>query len=144
VTSVVIDTSVVAKWYRAGGAESHTQIADAFLDAHFAGRVRLVAPDLVAYELGNALAKAHHLSLASKSAHLEEFLSYDMDLVPLSADTRLRAMTIGARDGLSYYDACFVALAERLGAELVTADKRLARRATYPRVRTLAELDELT
>lgn len=142
-TSVVIDTSVVAKWYRAGGAESHTEVADAFLDAHFAGRVQLVAPDLVAYELGNALARARHLSVELKSAYLGDFLAYDMDLVPLSGETHLRAMTIAARDGLSYYDACFVALAERLGAELLTADERLARRATYPRVRTLAELDEL-
>jgi predicted nucleic acid-binding protein len=140
----VVDTSIVAKWYRTGGAEPHTQIADALLDAHVAGRIRLVVPDLAAYELGSALAKARHLGVALKSAFLKDFLAYDMDLVPLSTDTRLRAMTIGARDGLSYYDACFVALAETLGAELITADERLARRADYARVRTLAELEELT
>jgi predicted nucleic acid-binding protein len=31
------------------------------------------------------------------------------------------------RDNLTSYDACYVALAERLGAVLVTADGRLAR-----------------
>jgi predicted nucleic acid-binding protein len=55
---------------------------------------------------------------------LDEVLIAPLDITPTSALV-LRAFEL--REHLSVYDACYVALAEQLDCELLTADRRLAR-----------------
>jgi predicted nucleic acid-binding protein len=52
-----------------------------------------------------------------------------IDEVVSSRDLRLRAFTFACDDGFSAYDGSYLALAERLGVPLVTADDRLVERA---------------
>ena len=87
----------------------------------------LHAPHLVDSEVTSALrglALGHRLSLTDAQAALDGLLSADLvrhAAVPLTRRVwELRA-------NLTAYDACYVALAERLGCPLVTADARIAR-----------------
>lgn len=86
-----------------------------------------VAPRLLPFEVGHALRaiqRAGKLDTTSATlAHLE-LQSYQIQLWP-HAPLAKRAWEL--RDNLSYYDACYVALAELLDAPLVTLDRRLAR-----------------
>lgn len=54
--------------------------------------------------------------------------------------TALLARMLGLRANMGAYDACYVALAERLGAELLTADEALANAA---RTHTAIEVVEI-
>ena len=55
---------------------------------------------------------------------LSEYLALDLRR---HGHRPLLARIVGLRDNFSAYDASYVALAERLGAPLLTADERLAR-----------------
>lgn len=86
----------------------------------------LVAPDLVDVETVAVLRKrwiAGDVSRNRFSAAIDDF--EDLDLVRYPALPLMRR-AFDLRDNVTAYDAVYVALAERLGCPLVTADQRLA------------------
>ena len=94
------------------------------------GRERWVwAPALVDAEVGNALrrqVRAEEINAQEKAgAALDDFLEMRLQRVP---HRHLVDRAWQLRDNVSFYDALYVALAEALGAPLLTLDGRLARR----------------
>lgn len=86
----------------------------------------LVAPDLVDVETVAVLRKrwiAGDVSRNRFSAAIDDL--EDLDLVRYPALPLMRR-AFDLRDNVTAYDAVYVALAERLGCPLVTADQRLA------------------
>ncbi len=87
----------------------------------------LVAPDLIGYEVLNTLRGlrlAKKLSRAEAQRALDSWRRLDVEKWPLDTiDDRTWELAAN----LTAYDAAYVALAERLAAPLLTADRRLAR-----------------
>lgn len=87
----------------------------------------LAAPRLMPFEAANILRRLQLTgildSTAATLAH-EELRDAPIQLWPR---TPLAVRAWELRDTLTYYDACYVALAETLDAPLVTLDRRLAR-----------------
>lgn len=121
----VLDASVALKWF-VSQDEDAVDVAQLLLDDHAEGRVRLVAPALLAHELLNALRRAGGRAPALREA-MDAFFDVGVALAPPDRELMLLAARIVAEQGTSTYDAAYVALASTLKCELVTADKRLAR-----------------
>ena len=106
------------------------------------GRVELWAPDLVYPESASALRKLVQLGAIAGSA--AESAVEHLTLLPISAagTAPLIPEVWRLREFLTPYDACYVALADALGAELVTAEGKLAEelRKRRKRARFLGEL----
>jgi predicted nucleic acid-binding protein len=120
---VVVDSSVAVKWLLTDGED---RVADALAirDAHERGDVVLTAPSYILLEILNAL-RSRGSDAISLSAAARVLLRAHLELAPVE-DLAPRAAEIAVTHGLTVYDAAFVALAESLDAELVTADRRLA------------------
>lgn len=119
---MIVDTSVAVKWFV---VEDGRDAAVALLTSD----VPLLAPDLILLETASALRRKvaeGRLPGAGAMAALDELADGPVDLVPTPPLVR-RAVELADRTGISVYDACFVALADRRGVALVTADERLAR-----------------
>ncbi len=92
-------------------------------------RSNLYAPELIDVEYASALRRfvsRRELSTVDASRYVETWAS-----APLRRSRHLPLLPRiwELRDNISSYDAAYVALAERLRAPLVTADRRLARAA---------------
>jgi predicted nucleic acid-binding protein len=126
----VVDASVLVE-YLAGG--EHVEAAREAI-----GRERWVwAPALIDAEVGNALRRqlrASEISARKAGEALDDFLEMRLQRIPHGA---LAERAWQLRDNLSFYDALYVALAEGLGAPLLTLDARLTR---APGLRTEVEL----
>jgi predicted nucleic acid-binding protein len=88
---------------------------------------RLAAPRLMPFEAGNALRRAElggDLDQAAAALGHELLLALRVDLW---AHSQVAERAWGLRGTFTYYDACYVALAEKLNAPLLTLDRRLAR-----------------
>ena len=87
----------------------------------------LVAPDIVGYEVMNSLRRrraAGRLSVREAERALDDWQRLGVELWPLqSFADRVWEMT----GSITVYDAAYVALAERLGARLLTGDRKLAK-----------------
>jgi predicted nucleic acid-binding protein len=66
--------------------------------------------------------------LSGREATLKAVLDLPL-LLRGHSELALEAVDVGRRQGLTAYDALFVALARRERADLLTCDMRLARRA---------------
>lgn len=94
----------------------------------------LHAPDLLPYEVANVLRRqrlAGRLSVTEAALAHRDLGRLPIELWPYEV---LRDRAWELTDSLTTYDAAYVALAERLGAPLITADARLARGCGYERV----------
>lgn len=120
---VVMDASAVVEYLV---ALTLTDAATRLLHLAAEGRVELWAPDLVYPESVSALRKLVQLEAISDSA-AENAVGHLTELpVTAAATAALMPDVWKLREYLTPYDACYVALADALGAELVTAERALA------------------
>ena len=122
---LVIDASVVLKWFLAD--EEDGERALDILDSCAANRVALHGPALLEFEVANGLVIAKRKARVSEATALkamEGFTELGIELHPL-APLYPRVLASCHRYNISAYDAAYLALAENLKADLVTADKRL-------------------
>lgn len=90
------------------------------------GRVELWAPDLVYPESASALRKLVRLE-AVAAADAEIAMENLVELpISIAGTAALMRDVWRMQAFLTPYDACYVALADALGAELVTAERKLA------------------
>ena len=121
----VVDASVAVKWLI---PEEHSECAMKLLDDWFEEGLELNAPELLRLEVTNALTKYVERRVIDAEKAQEGFeifreimLSYVEEDWPLIEDALKASIT----SGLSIYDAVYFVLAKRLGATLITADRRL-------------------
>lgn len=120
---IVVDASVLANVVGDDGTDG----VKARQELRAAGDV--AAPDLVDVETVAVLRKRW----IAKSISARRFAQAVDDLEDLALDRyptrRLMRRAYELRDNVTAYDAAYVALAEALGCELLTADKRLSKAA---------------
>ena len=118
--SLIVDASVALKWYV---DEPHSNRAAQLLD-----REDLIAPELIVSEIANAFWKRirrDESSFEQAAAALEQLPIAFRELFP-TPPLGLPALMLAADNDHPVYDCLYLALAEREGAPLVTADRRLA------------------
>jgi predicted nucleic acid-binding protein len=117
VTELVLDASVVLKWFRAEG-ERHLDHARALRATFEAGRLAVVAPPLLGLEIVNVAGRRWHWdkeALVALAVALEG-LGFE------SAEPELVRVASWTARGLTASDATYVALAEARAISLVTDD----------------------
>jgi len=116
----VVDASVAVKWFV---QEPHTAAASRFLDQDF----ELFAPDLLWCEFGNILWKKQVRGTLSSDEARRIIGEFKRVSIGIEATRPLidAAFDIAVRVGRTVYDSTYLALAERLGCRLVTADEKL-------------------
>lgn len=117
---IVIDASILAN----AVGDDHTDGERARAELRSAGGVS--APDLVDVETVAVLRKrwlARTISARRFSSAIEDLEALAIDRYP---SLRFMRRAYELRDNVTAYDATYIALAEILGCELLTADRRLA------------------
>ena len=117
---IVLDASVVLKWFRADG-ERHLEPARSLRAAYERGRLFVFAPPLLRLELVNVAGRRWNWS---EGALLELAGALD-DLGFELVEPELARVAYWTARGLTAYDAAYVAVAEAQAARLVTDDDRV-------------------
>lgn len=140
--TTVVDASVVVSWIAPDTAADDPALR---LLTAFAERAEpLVGPGLLMAEVGNALLTGVRRQRWSGAAADSAFLHLrrlPLTVLDSGADVD-RAYELSRRfDEHPIYDMVYVALAERIGAALVTADRRLV--ARLPALAFVVHLDDV-
>jgi len=122
---VVVDASVVVKWFV---EEERSREARLLRDAYVNGLVDLAAPELLPFEVLNALKYSGAFGEDELKEVARTLDDFQITLHSLRGELAWRTVELSMRKGLTIYDASYVALAESLGSMLYTADDRLVRR----------------
>jgi predicted nucleic acid-binding protein len=124
VTRLLIDTSVLVKWFHESG-ESELAEARAIRDAHVQGNLDAHILDLAVYEVGNVLARALKWTAADVGDQLDDLLAIVGSPIVMAQAWLRDAAVLTETRVLSFYDASWAAAATALGVPLVSADRRL-------------------
>ena len=124
-TFLVVDSSVVFKWYRQPGDEDYVPQAVSILERHLHGDLEIHVPDLLFYELGNILWLKETLVSKDALTILRETFALAIQIHPIDLLLSEEAFRFARKHEITFYDASFVALSHLLQASFVTADKKL-------------------
>ena len=119
---IVIDASVVLKWYLPD--EKYGNVALEILDKYVAYEIEILAPSLLEYEVLNGLLiaqKRGRIRDEIVATALEGFLSLEIEQKDISFFYP-EVMSFSESYDLSAYDASYLALADKESALMVTAD----------------------
>ncbi len=123
-TTVLVDTSVLIKWFHREG-ESQMSEARALRDATARGDVQSRIIDLALYEMGNVLLRSLGWSGPAVADQLTDIVTICGAPLALGLDWHRRAAVVAQQYGLTFYDAAWAAAAEALGVALVSVDAQL-------------------
>lgn len=134
---IVIDASVVIKWVRDG--EEFQESALRILNNHVDRREEIVAPDLLLYEVINALITKARTSWSVIHKSLDIIIQAHIMLYHPSEDDVVLASKLALKYKTTLYDMLYVVTAERFDTIFVTADEKFLRATGFPHVRLLSE-----
>lgn len=128
--ALVVDASVAVKWILPeAGSPAAAALREEVSD--------LIAPSLIAAEIGSALWRATRNGTIKRPEAiegLESALLWFQALVPLE-DVRVRALTLAIELHHPIYDCFYLALAARENAALVTADETMITAARKAKIK---------
>jgi len=126
--SYVIDASVAAKLFI---IEDHSEKAMEIMNAHSKGYLSLFAPTLILYELGNTFWKHPQITPEKAYAFLRKFLDLQVNLVDIYSDDDLlkNVCKISKSEDVTFYDASYMAMAEKYETKMITADMEIYSRS---------------
>lgn len=134
----VLDTSVVIKWF----SEYDEDDLQKALDLRYKileGKCYIVVPDLVFYELSNALRYNPHFTADDVKDAVNTVMDMGFDVKGIDNETVERAVEIAFQYNVSVYDAYFLALSRKEKKPIVTADYRF-----YEKVKKLKNIIRLS
>lgn len=142
-SKVCLDANLIVRMHDPGSSEYPS--VRAFWEHCAAERTAMIAPALLRYEVTNALFRSASAGLLSESQATSIISS--MEQLPIeyfdSLSLNIAAFEIARALGLkAAYDAHYLALSLREGADFFTVDQRLvlASQSTYPFVHHVSDL----
>ena len=113
----IVDASVVLKWFLPIEHEPDGELARTMV-----GRLAMRTTTLAAYEVGNILTRHSGWQASEIAAALALVRRTCGSPIELTAEDELRAATLALEHDLTFYDASYVAVAERTRRRLLSAD----------------------
>ena len=123
----MVDASVAVKWCLPLQDEPYVSQALLVIGEYRTGRLNLIAPSCFDYEIGHALVRAvrrERVTRQQADAAFRVFMGFGIALRH-AADLVEAAWRQSHELGCSFYDASYLALADRHGAPFLHADARL-------------------
>lgn len=122
---IILDASVVVKWF---SEEEYTEKALEIRERIRMGEERVVVPDLLLYELANALKYNPSFDANDVSDALTSIFDMDLEIVTPIPEIINLAVALAFEYNITVYDAFYIALAKDLELTFITADRRLCER----------------
>lgn len=116
----VVDASVALKWFLSEESEPDVGLAEDLV-----GNCQLLTTSLCAFEVGNTLSRISPDQPDRVSEALGELGEICGVPVELTAADFHRCAELVGDHSLTFYDASYVAIAERLGRKVISADRDL-------------------
>lgn len=119
---IVLDTSIVLKWFL---PEDESSKARYLREKHLKNKIVICAPQLLIFEIVNALVYKKELSLSNISLVVEILFFTNLKFFDCIEELIQETAKIARRYEITVYDASYVALAKALSCKFITADKKL-------------------
>ena len=118
----VLDASVIIKWF---SEEECSDIAVNIREDFVNGETMIVIPDLVLYEITNALRYNPNFNEDDVKSAADSLFDLEIDIITPTANILKNAVDTAFEFDITLYDAYYIALAKEINFVFVTADMKL-------------------
>ncbi len=119
---LVLDTSVIGKWFK---EETNSEIALKIREEFYQGKHEIVIPDLVLYELSNALRYDKEFNEELIYTSIDSLINMELNIVLPTEEIIKNAISLALKYYVTVYDAIFLSLSQIIDATFITADEKL-------------------
>lgn len=119
---IVLDTSVIAKWFI---EEPKSSSALYYRDLHAKKEEIIIVPDIFIYEITNFFRYKKDFKEKEISASLDALENFKIEIIQLNFRDIARAASLAREKDITVYDAAYVITALNFGCKFITADKNL-------------------
>lgn len=133
---VVVDASIIYKWITEEDTDSDTpalKLLRQFLD----DKENVLIPDIVLYELANALSTKTNLTFKEIEQAWNLFERFNLNAINPSLKFIRKSIKFSREYHVSVYDASYAVLALEKNCALFTADNKFVKRINLPFVKLL-------
>ena len=134
---LVLDASIAVKWFN---VEPLRDKALLLRDKYVSGEIDLIAPDLLFYEVANALRYNPRFGVEEVKSALIALEDLGITTYDFRGELQGKSIELAYRFGITVYDAAYVALAILHNATLYTADKEVVTKVLSTSVKHLSEI----
>ncbi len=134
--SVILDSSVVIKWFRRYEIlyKQAIELRQSYLD----GDLFIIVPDILIYEIANVLRHKPDMNPSKVQQAVQSLFDMGIEIQHIGLDIIEKGITIAYIYDITVYDAAFVAFAESLEIDLITADEKLVQKLNnFPNIHYL-------
>ena len=125
-TEAVVDASTAIKWL---SEEEGTPAALKLREEHIEGTTLLSAPNLLLYELANALRYKPDFDNEKVTQALINVIDLQIDLITPGRELLQQSTKDAYLYDTTVYDSCYLALGELMGVEVYTSDRKFYEKA---------------
>ena len=138
--SVLLDSSVVIKWFRE--SEIWREPAIFLRQEYLSGRLKIYVPSLLILEIANVLRYKPDLTSFQVQEALRSLYDLQIMIIDLSQEAIIKAIDLAYSWDLTIYDAAFVATALNLNIPFITADEKLIQKlSSFSQVHHLSKFE---
>jgi len=123
--TLVLDASVIVKWF---SEEEYTDKALEIRKEFFTGEIDIIVPELVLYEVSNAIRYDKDFSRKDKGERIDDLSLIDFKVVRFSNKIASMALKMALDTDTTIYDSTYLAVAKLNKCPLITADKKYVKK----------------
>ena len=137
---VVVDTSIAYKWIR---EEDTRHLSLEILWNFLSGKEIVVAPDILLYELANALSNKTELTNKDIQIAWDLFRDINVPLFTPTPDFMEECLKFARKYKVTAYDASYAVLAQQKRCNLFTSDEKFVAQVNLPFVKYLGDYTKI-
>ena len=123
----VLDASVILKWFV---EEEDSDQALKLREEFYTGAREIVVPDLLLFEVANALRYNPSFTAKDVQEAVDTLFAMEIEIITPTSSLLSKTIELAKDFDVTCYDAAYLALAEGLGFEFITADERFYRKVS--------------
>lgn len=120
----IIDASVCIKWFSSRD-EGDVIIASSLRTQHMNRNIFLAAPDIIVYEVVNALAYNPLFDTEKLNMAVKSLYAMGIRFIPPYAEVLVESSKLHFSKKITIYDSIYIALAKHINTQCITADEKL-------------------
>ena len=136
---IVVDASVIYKWLVSENMQSDLAAKKILADFKLE-KLSIIVPDILLYELANALTSKTTTSLVDIKKLWQRFAAYKLPIFSPAIDFITKSIDFSRKYKVSVYDATYAVLALENKCNLITADDKFADQINLPFVKKLSSI----
>ena len=119
----ILDSSVIFKWFSYEN-EENVDKALSILDMYRENKLEIIIPELVIYEVSNALRFNNNFSSIETRKIISTLINLELNVIGLNIKVIDSAIKIAYEENITIYDAVFISLSKIMKVPLISANPR--------------------